>query len=219
MLLNHRVTKLEFDGDRCVRVHVGDEVFEPSAVISSLPLRNTVGMASPHPRPEVMAAAHGHALPRLPHRRRRAQRRGPVPGQLDLHPRPERERRAASRTSARGARGWCPTRPRRAWGSSSSASPGDELWETDDEELVQLGMRELEKLGLAQARPARVRLRRARAEGVPDVRRRLRRARARRSAPGSTASTTSSRSAATGCTATTTRTTRCSPRCAPWTTS
>ena len=27
---------------------------------------------------------------------------------------------------------------------------GDELWETDDEELVQLGMRELEKLGLAK---------------------------------------------------------------------
>ena len=28
---------------------------------------------------------------------------------------------------------------------------GDELWETDDQELVQLGMRELEQLGLAKA--------------------------------------------------------------------
>ena len=37
----------------------GDQVFEPSAVISSLPLRNTVGMAEPHPRPEVLAAAKG----------------------------------------------------------------------------------------------------------------------------------------------------------------
>ena len=51
VLLNKRVTKLEFDGDRCVRVHAGDEACEPSAVISSLPLRNTVGMAEPHPRP------------------------------------------------------------------------------------------------------------------------------------------------------------------------
>src|SRR2546421_249486 len=59
VLLNHRVTKLDFDGDRCVRVHVGDKSWEPSAVISSLPLRNTVGMADPHPRSEVIAAAKG----------------------------------------------------------------------------------------------------------------------------------------------------------------
>ena len=51
MLLEHKVTQLEFEDDRCVRVHVGEKVFEPSAVISSLPLRNTVGMASPHSRP------------------------------------------------------------------------------------------------------------------------------------------------------------------------
>jgi protoporphyrinogen oxidase len=57
VLLNHRVTQLDFEDDRCVRVHVGDKVFEPSAVVSSLPLRNAVGMASPHPRPEVLAAA------------------------------------------------------------------------------------------------------------------------------------------------------------------
>ena len=96
---------------------------------------------------------------------------------------------------------------------------GDELWESDDDELVKLGMRELEQLGLARRRPARVRLRRAGAQGLPDVRRRLLRARARRSAPGSTGSTTSSRSAATGCTATTTRTTPRSPRCGRSTTS
>src|SRR4029079_15187307 len=51
--------QLDFEDDRCVRVHVGDKVLEPSAVISSLPLRNAVGMASPHPRPEVIAAAKG----------------------------------------------------------------------------------------------------------------------------------------------------------------
>ena len=61
VLLNHKVTKLDFEGERCVRVHVGDKVFEPSAVVSSLPLRNAVGMANPHPRPEVIAAAKGCA--------------------------------------------------------------------------------------------------------------------------------------------------------------
>src|SRR3954470_16837832 len=59
VLLNHKVTQLDFEDERCVRVHVGDQVFEPSAVISSLPLRNAVGMASPHPKPEVIAAAKG----------------------------------------------------------------------------------------------------------------------------------------------------------------
>ena len=59
VLLNTQVTKLDFEGERCVRVHAGDTVYEPSAVVSSLPLRNMVGMASPHPRPEVLAAAKG----------------------------------------------------------------------------------------------------------------------------------------------------------------
>src|SRR6185436_13815293 len=35
VLLNKRATKLEFDGDRCVRVWAGEESWEPSAVISS----------------------------------------------------------------------------------------------------------------------------------------------------------------------------------------
>ena len=60
VLLNQRVSRLEFDGSKCVRVHVSDGTsFEPSAVISSLPLRNTVGMADPAPKHEVMAAARG----------------------------------------------------------------------------------------------------------------------------------------------------------------
>src|SRR5918998_6392871 len=42
VLLNHRVTKIDFEGERCVRVHVGDKVLEPSEVISSLPLRATL---------------------------------------------------------------------------------------------------------------------------------------------------------------------------------
>src|SRR3954452_1767923 len=59
VLLNTRVTKLEFDGDNCVHVWAGDQSWEPSAVVSSLPLRNAVGMAEPKPSHEVMAAAKG----------------------------------------------------------------------------------------------------------------------------------------------------------------
>ena len=68
--------------------------------------------------------------------------------------------------------------------------------------------RELEQLGLVAAERSSTRLRRARAEGVPDVRRRLRRARRDDPRAGSTGSSTCSRSAATACTATTTPTTR-----------
>ena len=58
VLLNTKVTKLEFEGDRCVRVHAGDQVYEPSAVISSLrcatrsgwPSRTRSPRCSPRPR-------------------------------------------------------------------------------------------------------------------------------------------------------------------------
>src|SRR4051795_9776177 len=63
VLLETKVTKIEFDGDRCVRVEAGDQSWEPSAVVSSLPLRNVVGMAEPHPRTEVLGAAHGGPAP------------------------------------------------------------------------------------------------------------------------------------------------------------
>ena len=57
-------TRLEFDDDECVAVHTPDEVIEPAAVISSLPLRATVGIADPAPararrrgRPRACATA------------------------------------------------------------------------------------------------------------------------------------------------------------------
>ena len=45
-------------------------------------------------RAAVLDAAHGPALPRLPHGRARRPRRRPLPRQLDLRPRPRRARRA-----------------------------------------------------------------------------------------------------------------------------
>ena len=90
---------------------------------------------------------------------------------------------------------------------------GDELWESSDEDLVELGKREIEQLGLAKA----AKVERGFVTRVPkaypmydaDYSERVDVIKA-----GSPASRTSSRSAATVCTATTTPTTRCSPPCA-----
>ena len=86
--LNTPVEKLEVRDGRVVAIEAGGERIEPSDVISSLPLRATVGMAGAAASGEVQARRPGPALPRLPHRRADHRRRGPVPGHVDLHPRP-----------------------------------------------------------------------------------------------------------------------------------
>ncbi len=150
VLLEHKVTQLDFEGERCVRVHVGDKVFEPSAVISSLPLRNAVGMASPHPRPEVIAAAKGM-------RYRDFLTVAVVLDGEDLFPDNwiyihDPNVNVGRIQNFRSWSPWMVPDPSKACvGLEFFCFAGDELWETDDDELVQLGMRELEKLGLAKA--------------------------------------------------------------------
>jgi protoporphyrinogen oxidase len=150
VLLEHKATKLEFDGDRCVRVHAGDKVFEPSAVISSLPLRNTVGMAEPHPRPEVISAAKGL-------RYRDFLTVAVVLDGDDLFPDNwiyihDPNVNVGRIQNFRSWSPWMVPDPSKACvGLEFFCFAGDELWETDDQELVQLGMRELEQLGLASA--------------------------------------------------------------------
>jgi protoporphyrinogen oxidase len=150
VLLEHKVTKLEFDGERCVRVHVGSKVFEPSAVISSLPLRNTVGMAEPHPRPEVISAAKGL-------RYRDFLTVAVVIDGDDLFPDNwiyihDPNVNVGRIQNFRSWSPWMVPDPSKACvGLEFFCFAGDELWEEDDDELVQLGMRELEQLGLAKA--------------------------------------------------------------------
>jgi protoporphyrinogen oxidase len=150
VLLNKRVTKLEFDDNRCVKVHTHDgEVFDPSAVISSLPLRNTVGMAEPHPKPEVIAAAKGL-------RYRDFLTVSVVLDGEDLFPDNwiyihEPDVRVGRIQNFRSWSPWMVPDPSKACvGLEYFCFAGDELWETDDDKLVELGMRELEKLGLAR---------------------------------------------------------------------
>ena len=149
VLLNHKVTKLEFAGDRCTRVHVGDQVFEPSAVISSLPLRNTVGMADPHPRREVMAAARGL-------RYRDFLTVAVVLDGEDLFPDNwiyihDPNVNVGRIQNFRSWSPWMVPDPNQACvGLEFFCFAGDKMWEMDDDALVQLGMRELEQLGLAR---------------------------------------------------------------------
>ena len=211
--LNSPVTKLEVRDGKIVALEAGGERIEPSEVISSLPLRATVGLSGAAATGAVQAAAQGlryrdFLTIALDHRRR-----GPLPGQLDLHPRARRrgrpdpelplvvavdgpgpvqglDRHGVLLLQGRRAVGVLRRGPRRArQARDRAARPG-------------------------QGRERRARLRHARPEGLPDVRRRLLRARRRSSRTGWPGSPTSSRSAATACTATTTPTTRCSPPCA-----
>ena len=59
MRMNCRVEKLEIRDGRVVAIEAGGERIEPSHVISSLPLRATVGMAGAAASGEVQAAAQG----------------------------------------------------------------------------------------------------------------------------------------------------------------
>src|SRR5918998_6483760 len=155
VLLETRATKLEFEGDRCVRVWAGDKSFEPSAVVSSLPLRNTVGMAEPKPRPEVMAAAKGL-------RYRDFLTVAVVLRGDDLFPDNWIYIHDPNVTVGRiqNFRSWSPWMvpdPEKACvGLEYFCFAGDRLWETDDDALVEKAMRELVSLGLA--RPDALRL-------------------------------------------------------------
>jgi protoporphyrinogen oxidase len=150
VLLETKATKLEFEGDRCVRVHAGDQVFEPSAVISSLPLRNTVGMSEPRPGSEVMAAAKGL-------RYRDFLTVAVVLNGEDLFPDNWIYIHDPNVNVGRiqNFRSWSPAMvpdPSKACvGLEFFCFAGDKLWESDDDDLVRLGMRELEQLGLARA--------------------------------------------------------------------
>jgi protoporphyrinogen oxidase len=149
VLLDHKVVKLEFDDTRCVRVHAGGEVFETSAVISSLPLRNMVGMADPHPRAEVLAAAKGV-------RYRDFLTVALVLDGEDLFPDNwiyihEPDVKVGRIQNFRSWSPWMVPDPSKACvGLEFFCFAGDELWEMDDDKLVELGMRELEQLRLAR---------------------------------------------------------------------
>ena len=120
--MNTPVTKLEVRDGKVVALEAGGERIEPSrghlvaaAARDGRPVRRGRARRGPGRGP-------GPALPRLPDDRADHRRRGPVPGQLDLHPRAGRRGRPHPELPLVVARGWSRTspRPRSAWSTSAS---------------------------------------------------------------------------------------------------
>jgi protoporphyrinogen oxidase len=150
VLLETPVEALHVEDGRVTRVTAGGVDYESPYVISSLPLRNTVGLTQPAAPPEVRAAAQGL-------RYRDFLTVSLVLDGEDLFPdnwiyihEPDVE--VGRIQNFRSWSPWMVPDPTKACiGMEYFCFAGDELWEMADDDLVALAMRELEQLGLAKA--------------------------------------------------------------------
>jgi protoporphyrinogen oxidase len=150
VLMETPVERIVFEGRRARKLIAGGVEHEADNIISSLPLRNVVGMADPSPGPEVLEAARGL-------RYRDFLTVSLVLDGEDLFPdnwiyihEPDVE--VGRIQNFRSWSPWMVPDPTKACiGLEYFCFAGDEMWEMDDEKLVELGMRELEQLGLASA--------------------------------------------------------------------
>src|SRR3954464_14482864 len=145
--LNTPITKLEVRDGEVVAIEAGDERIEPRHVISSLPLRGTVGMAGAAAAGEVQAAAQGL-------RYRDFLTVALVIDGEDLFPDNWIYIHDPSVNVGRiqNYRSWSPwmvpDQSKASVGLEYFCFKGDKLWETADEDLVELAKRELDQLGL-----------------------------------------------------------------------
>jgi len=145
------VDRIELAGGRVVEVVVDGESFPlPDSVISSLPLRNVVEMASPAPTQDVLDAARGL-------RYRDFLTVALVVDGADLFPDNwiyihEPAVRVGRIQNYRSWSPWMVPDPDKACvGLEYFCFEGDDLWTMSDDDLVELATRELEALGLASA--------------------------------------------------------------------
>jgi protoporphyrinogen oxidase len=149
VLLSAPVSRIELAGGRVVEVAAGDDLFElPDSVISSLPLREIVTMASPPPPREVVDAARGL-------RYRDFLTVALVVDGADLFPDNwiyihEPDVRVGRIQNYRSWSPWMVPDPAKACvGLEYFCFAGDDLWTMTDDDLVGLAASELEQLGLA----------------------------------------------------------------------
>jgi protoporphyrinogen oxidase len=170
------VEDIEIEDGRIVAIEAGGERIEPSEVISSLPLRATVGLAGEAASEPVKQAAQGL-------RYRDFLTVALVLDGEDLFPDNwiyihEDSVKVGRIQNYRSWSPWMVPDPTKACvGLEYFCFKGDELWEMDDDALVELAKEELAQARPGLARDGRPRLRHARAARLPDVRRGLRRAR------------------------------------------
>jgi protoporphyrinogen oxidase len=143
------VDRLEIAGNRIVEVSAGGVSYTlPDAIVSSLPLRHVVEMTSPPAPPEVLAAARGL-------RYRDFLTVALVVDGEDLFPDNwiyihEPSVRVGRIQNYRSWSPWMVPDPTKACvGLEYFCFEGDELWNMDDDDLVELAARELEQLELA----------------------------------------------------------------------
>jgi protoporphyrinogen oxidase len=145
--MNAPVTHLEVRDGRVTALEAGGERIEPSEVISSLPLRATVGMAGPAAPQAVKQAASGL-------RYRDFLTVALVIDGEDLFPDNwiyihEPGVRVGRIQNFRSWSPWMlPDASKACVGMEYFCFQGDDLWDMDDESLVALATRELEQLGL-----------------------------------------------------------------------
>jgi protoporphyrinogen oxidase len=149
VLLSAPVSRIELAGGRVVEVAAGDDLYElPDSVISSLPLREIVAMASPAPPTEVVEAARGL-------RYRDFLTVALVVDGEDLFPDNwiyihEPDVRVGRIQNYRSWSPWMVPDPTKACvGLEYFCFAGDDLWTMSDDDLVDLAATELEQLGLA----------------------------------------------------------------------
>jgi protoporphyrinogen oxidase len=144
------VTRLRIDGEKVVEVVAGGETLTPSYVISSLPLRTTVGIAEPEAPPEVRDAARGL-------RYRDFLTVALVIDGEDLFPDNwiyihEPGVKVGRIQNFRSWSPWMvPNDTDASIGMEYFCFEGDELWSMPDDDLVALATGELQELGLAKA--------------------------------------------------------------------
>jgi protoporphyrinogen oxidase len=153
MRLNAPVTKLEVRDGAIVALEAGGERIEPSHVISSLPLRATVGLSGAAAPGAIQAAAQGL-------RYRDFLTVALVIDGEDLFPDNwiyihEPSVRVGRIQNFRSWSPWMvPDADKTCVGMEYFCFKGDDLWDMEDDALVALAARELEELGLVQ--PGRV---------------------------------------------------------------
>jgi protoporphyrinogen oxidase len=147
------VTRLEVRDGEIVAIEAGGERIEPSHVISSLPLRATVGMAGVAAPGDVQAAAHGL-------RYRDFLTVALIIDGEDLFPDTwiyihDPSVRVGRIQNFRSWSPWMvPDQSKASVGLEYFCFQGDDLWDMPDEDLVAFATEEIGKLGLAD--PAKV---------------------------------------------------------------
>jgi protoporphyrinogen oxidase len=148
--MNAPVTRLRMEGGKVVEVVAGGESLTPSHVVSSLPLRTTVGIAEPDAPVDVRDAARGLRYRDFLTVSLVIEDEDPFPDNwIYIHDTTVKVGRIQN------FRSWSPwmvpNETDASIGMEYFCFEGDELWSMADDDLVKFATREIQQLGLAKA--------------------------------------------------------------------